>query len=332
MARASAPAPSPRARAPAAGRAAPHAPGAARRGARRSLLLGDERVALAGVADFPAKRLDLASQSIGSLEVFGTARFLPLLGELADLHWRLRDIGKLPETEDLQTAAKQTLLPSGGPFVKNREGFRRIEVVVQSVLEGGPVGRRKGWHIADERVPKRERLGVSLSEHPVRVVDRLAPVAAEEVDEQRLAPPFLQRLAQRDDVAARLRHLLDGEPQHPVVHPEPRKLVPERARLGDLVLVVGEDQVEPAAVDLERGAEVLLRHRRAVDVPARPALSPRRLPRGVLALLAPLPEREVARIRLPRGLLGLLGRVASRLLGAVAAGEPAVVREARDAE
>ena len=40
------------------------------------------------------------------------------------------------------------------------------------------------------------------------------------------------------------------------------------ARLGDLVLVVREDQIEPAAVDVEYVAQQLARHRRALDVPA----------------------------------------------------------------
>ena len=116
------------------------------------------------------------------------------------------------------------------------------------------------------------------------------------------------------------------------MHPELRERMPQRARLRDLVLVVREDQVEPAAVDLEHGPEVLLRHRRALDVPARPAAAPRRVPPRVLAFLVGLPEREVAWILLQRRLLVLLGRVARRLLVAVAAREPAVVREARDAE
>ena len=48
-----------------------------------------------------------------------------------------------------------------------------------------------------------------------------------------------------------------------------------RARLGRLVLVVGEDEVVAAAVDLEADAEQLLGHRRALDVPARAARGPR---------------------------------------------------------
>ena len=46
------------------------------------------------------------------------------------------------------------------------------------------------------------------------------------------------------------------------------------AALGDLVLVVREDQVEAAAVDVDRLAEMRLDHRRAFDVPAGPAPAP----------------------------------------------------------
>src|SRR5581483_4104916 len=136
---------------------------------------------------------------------------------------------------------------------------------------------------------------------------------------------------QADDVAERLRHLLARQPQHPVVHPDPGELTAGAPRLRDLVLVVRENEVEPAAVDLEDRAEELLRHRRALDVPARPAGPPRRLPERVLALLVRLPEREVARILLQLALLLLLGRIPRR--GFVeATGERAVVRVAADAE
>ena len=110
------------------------------------------------------------------------------------------------------------------------------------------------------------------------------------------------------------------------MRPDPRELVAERARLRDLVLVVREDEVEPAAVDLEDRPEQLLGHHGALDVPARPAASPRRVPGRVLARLVRLPEREVARILLERVRLLLLD-----LVGPLAR-ELAVVGEARDAE
>src|SRR5207248_10809510 len=97
-----------------------------------------------------------------------------------------------------------------------------------------------------------------------------------------------------------LVHLGAAHAEHPVVHPYARELMAERARLRDLVLVVRELQVEAAAVDREARAEVALRHRGALDVPTRPAPTPRRVPRGVLAGLVRLPEREIARVVLER--------------------------------
>src|SRR5207248_1515951 len=110
--------------------------------------------------------------------------------------------------------------------------------------------------------------------------------------------------------------------------PDLRERVAEGARLRDLVLVMREHQVEAAAVDLERRPEDLLGHRRALDVPARPAASPRRVPPRVLRLrLVRLPEREVALVLLERArLLTLLDLVG------LLAGETAVLRERRDAE
>jgi hypothetical protein len=51
-------------------------------------------------------------------------------------------------------------------------------------------------------------------------------------------------------------------------------------------------------MDLELRTQMLFGHRRALDVPARTALAPRRLPGRVLVRLVRLPEREVARVLL----------------------------------
>ena len=50
--------------------------------------------------------------------------------------------------------------------------------------------------------------------------------------------------------------------------------IARRVRLRDLVLVVRENQVQPAAVDVERRTQVPMRHRRALQVPTRPCLVP----------------------------------------------------------
>src|SRR5512141_1869222 len=81
-----------------------------------------------------------------------------------------------------------------------------------------------------------------------------------------------------------------------VVQPDAHELLARRRlRLGDFVLVVREDQVDPAGVDVERLAQLLHAHGRAFDVPARPAGTYLRLPRR-FTWLGALPQREVAHV------------------------------------
>ena len=85
------------------------------------------------------------------------------------------------------------------------------------------------------------------------------------------------------------------------MHPGRDDLVTDgRLRLRDLVLVVGELVVVAARVDVEAVAEVLHRHRRALDVPPGVAVAPRARPlqRAVGAGL--LPQREVLGVTLVR--------------------------------
>src|ERR671925_1011318 len=87
-----------------------------------------------------------------------------------------------------------------------------------------------------------------------------------------------------------------------------------------------EPEIEPAAVDLELRADVLLGHRRAFDVPPRASRPPGRFPGRVLLRLLRLPEREVARILLQR--VGLLGAHLLQLR----AGQLPVLRVSSDPE
>src|SRR5262249_37074156 len=153
--------------------------------------------------------------------------------------------------------------------------------------------RRRTEHLAEALAAR-----LRLTQCVLGVVDRLRPEPTQKEEQDRLLPPLVQRLADRPHVPERLRHLLADELEHAVVRPCLGELVPERARLRDLVLVVREDEVDAAAVDLEHRAEQLLGHHRALDVPSGPPPPPRRFPPGVLALLVPLPERKVARILL----------------------------------
>ena len=119
------------------------------------------------------------------------------------------------------------------------------------------------------------------------------------------------------------------EPQHAVVHPDAREALARGLRLRALVLVVREDQVEAAAVDVEVLAELRVRHRRALDVPAGPPAAPGRVPGRVLIRLVGLPEREVERRAL--ALARLDARAGDQLVGPLAR-ELAVARIGRDAE
>ena len=132
-------------------------------------------------------------------------------------------------------------------------------------------------------------------------------------------PTFFEPVADGDEVAERLAHLLFAHLHPGVVEPvaDERHGAGVRLGLGDLVLVVREDEVLAAAVDIDLLAEVLQRHRRALDVPAGAALAPRAVPRR-LAGLGALPEREVG------GVLLLLAGLDAR------AGEQRILRAVRE--
>ena len=82
----------------------------------------------------------------------------------------------------------------------------------------------------------------------------------------------------------------------PVAH-EP--LAGGRLGLGRLALVVGEDQVGPAAVQVDGGAQLAHGQGRALDVPAGPARAPQRVPRRLVGRRR-LPQDEVERVALGR--------------------------------
>src|SRR5690349_928992 len=87
------------------------------------------------------------------------------------------------------------------------------------------------------------------------------------------ARPILQQIADRDEVAERLRHLLAFDLKKAVVHPVIRHdwRMKGATRLRDFVLVMRKDEIDAAAMDVEYLAEMLPGHRRAFDMPARPA-------------------------------------------------------------
>ena len=171
------------------------------------------------------------------------------------------------------------------------------------------LGRRVARHEPPRGVPDPLHPARGVRERLGREDQGLAVVALGEQHQHGVAPGLVEHLGQAADVADGLGHLA-AHLEHPVVHPDPgQRPAAGGQRLRRLVLVVREDQVVAAAVDLERRAELRLGHRGALDVPARPPVAPRRRPARVLHRLGRLPEREVERVLLEPGALEALALV-----------------------
>ena len=93
----------------------------------------------------------------------------------------------------------------------------------------------------------------SLLQSFVTEVHRLPILARQHRQFNCFAGPLSQQLIDRDEVAQRLGHLLALDLEEAVVHPHVghRGGAVRAARLRDLVLVVGKDEVDAAAVDVE---------------------------------------------------------------------------------
>src|SRR5690606_16212143 len=66
----------------------------------------------------------------------------------------------------------------------------------------------------------------------------------------------------------------------------------------DFALVMWEDVVDAAAVNVERLAQILSRHGRTLDVPAGETFAPRAVPAQNVLRLGALPQCEVERVAL----------------------------------
>src|SRR3954463_3109889 len=91
---------------------------------------------------------------------------------------------------------------------------------------------------------------------------------------------LIQQFVHGHEIAERFRHLSAVDGEEPVVHPkiDEASAAMRALALRQLVFMVREDQIDSAAVDVETLAEMRLAHRRALDMPARPAASPGALP------------------------------------------------------
>ena len=104
------------------------------------------------------------------------------------------------------------------------------------------------------------------------------------------------QVAQGVEIAERLRHFLALDHEVRAVQPVADEFFAGAAfGLRDLGLVMREDVVDAAAMDIEFRAEEGGGHGAALDVPAGPAAAPGRIPADVAIGFVPrFPEREVA--------------------------------------
>ena len=110
---------------------------------------------------------------------------------------------------------------------------------------------------------------------------------------------LLEHIADGEEVAQTLGHLLVVHAHKAVMHPELGQWLARGAfALGNFVFVVGKLQVRTAAVDVERLTQRGAAHGRALDVPARAARAELTRPLGVVRLigLGGFPQHEVERV------------------------------------
>jgi len=132
-----------------------------------------------------------------------------------------------------------------------------------------------------------------------RVVAGRAIMGRENEDPEGFGAVSLEQVCTGAEVAKRLAHLHAIDRDHVVMNPVAReRLVGDGLTLRDLALVVRKHVLETAAVDVERLAQILGAHDRALDMPAGISGTPGRVPLEDVVGLCALPEREVLRIAL----------------------------------
>jgi len=117
--------------------------------------------------------------------------------------------------------------------------------------------------------------GLGIVQILVGKVDGGAVVGRQDEETQGLRIVLFQHRANGEKVAQGFAHLFVVDVDEAVVQPVAHELAAVgRLGLGDLVFVVGKDQVLAAAVEVEGLAQEFLAHGRTLDVPARSPLAP----------------------------------------------------------
>ena len=209
----------------------------------------------------------------------------------------------------------------------HREGCRGVEVVGQHGSHRGNRGLRLRAEVDRQGLPPPVQTRLRGLEEVWGVLPVVAVVLRQqdEADGHRVDPVGSQP---RDEhqVALGLAHLLALEADHGLVHVVVGEdvVVGERGGLHRTHLVVREDEVGAAALDVERVPEPVSGDRRALDVPARSPgtehlVLPRRLP-----VTHGAPQERVERVALahPVGVATAIGEDGHHLLPGPARDRP----------
>ena len=133
----------------------------------------------------------------------------------------------------------------------------------------------------------------------VAVIQRTAVVGTHDEKTHRFGVVLLEHIADSEEVAKRLAHLLVIHTHKTVMHPKMSEWLARGAfALGNFVFVVGKLEVGAAAVDVKSLAQSGAAHGRALDVPARSASAKFTRPFGVSRLfgLGGFPQHKVQRV------------------------------------
>ena len=169
------------------------------------------------------------------------------------------------------------------PVVEDGERLRRVEVVVERRLEARPTRSAAGRaRRAEDALRNASTLRPRLLERLVGEVDRLAPVRRHEEEEQRLAAPRVEHVAERDD---RCRATSTSSRRRsssiPLCIQTRANSWPSARDCASSFSWCGKTRSSPPPWISNAGPRMLLRHRRALDVPARPARAPTASPTTV---------------------------------------------------
>ena len=197
-----------------------------------------------------------------------------------------------------------------GEVKQGGEGVGGVEVVVhrldefvaaggKAVADGGFLVLRLSLGVREEELEvfaagvEAVEGRAALVQDVHAVIDGAAVVGRDHQVPDGLVAELVGDVADGEEIAEALAHLAVVDVDIAVVHPVMREGDAAAAlALGDLVLVMREDEILPAAVDVDRLAEAAARHGGALNVPAGTPLSPRRRPARLAGLRA-LPQGEV---------------------------------------